>query len=126
MNVVVLSGSLAVEPELREFQSGKRRLDYLLVVRTEQGTHRRTDTLNVKYWDPPAALMRTKLKRGDRLLVAGSIQRRFWSSDAGKKSQHEIIASQVVARPSDLNLADYAFGPDRNEGQSGDLEAAAT
>ena len=124
LNLVVLSGTLAVEPELHRFDSGKRRLDYLVTVRTMIGGRNRTDTINVKFWDPPARLVRKKLIRGDRLWIAGTVQRRFWSTLDGKRSQLEIVASQVAYRASDLTLE--AFDPDQNVVQSGDLAATTT
>lgn len=124
LNLVVLSGTLAVTPELRAFDSGKRRLDYLVTVRTEMGGRRRSDTISVKYWDPPARLVRKQLERGDRLWIAGTVQRRFWSTFDGKRSQHEVVASQVVYRPADLSLSE--FDPDQNVVQSGEPAATTT
>ncbi len=124
LNLVVLSGTLAVAPELHRSDSGKRRLDYLVTVRTMIDGRSRTDTINVKYWDPPARLVRKKLIRGDRLWIAGTAQRRFWSTFDGKRSQLEIVASQVVYRASDLTLE--GFGPDQNVVQSEDLAATTT
>jgi single-stranded DNA-binding protein len=124
LNLVVLSGTLAVTPELHRFDSGKRRLDYLVTVRTMTDGRIRTHTINVKYWDPPARLARKKLIRGDRVWIAGTVQRRFWSSFDGKRSRLEIVASQVVYRASDLSLE--AFDPDQNVAQSDDLAATTT
>lgn len=118
LNLVVLSGTLAVAPELHSFDSGKRRLDYLITVRTMTDERRRTDTINVKLWDPPARLVRKRLVRGDRIWVAGTVQRRFWSSFDGKRSQLEVVASQVVYRAADLELD--RFDPDQNVVQSDD------
>jgi single-stranded DNA-binding protein len=124
LNLVVLSGTLALAPELHRFDSGKRRLDYLVTVRTMIDGRRRTDTVNVKYWDPPARLVRKKLIRGDRIWIAGTVQRRFWSTFDGKRSQLDVVASQVVYRPSDLTLE--GFDPDQNVVQSEDLAATTT
>ena len=124
LNLVVLSGTLAVAPELHRFDSGKRRLDYLVNVRTMTDGRTRANTINVKYWDPPARLVRKKLIRGDRIWIAGTVQRKFWSTLDGKRSQLEIVASQVVYRASDLTLE--AFDPDQNVVQSEDLEAMTT
>ncbi len=124
MNMVVLTGILAITPELTKFDSGSRRLDYLVTVHTMKGGRKRTDTISVKYWDPPARMIRKKLERGDRIYVAGMVQRRFWSAPDGKQSRLEVIASQVVYRPQDLSLAE--FDPDQNVFQSGDLAATTT
>lgn len=124
LNLVVLSGTLAVAPELYRFDSGRRRLDYLVTVRTMTDGRTRTNTISVKYWDPPTRLVRKKLIRGDRLWIAGTVQRRFWSTLDGKRSQLEVVASQVVYRASDLTLE--AFDPDQKVVQSVDFAAATT
>lgn len=124
LNMVVLTGTLAVTPEMNRFDSGSRRIDYLVTVRTLKGGRMRSDTISVKYWDPPARMVRKKLERGDRICVAGMVQRRFWSAYDGKRSRVEVVASQVVYRPEDLSLVE--FDPDQNVIQFGDLAATTT
>ena len=125
LNLVVLSGTLVAEPDYQEYPSGARRFECLLLIRTESD-RKRTDTIRVKYWDPPAKLRRKKLKRGDRLWVAGTVQRRFWAVEGGRKSQHEIVASQIVYRAAELSVEGCVCDPDQNAGQVDDLAAHTT
>ena len=99
-NLVTLAGTLAVDPELREFASGARLLRLLLTVRSAE-PRRRVDVVPVTLWDPPAALLAESLERGRRVFVVGGVQRRFWEAKEGRRSRVEIVAEYVAARPVD-------------------------
>jgi single-strand DNA-binding protein len=94
LNIVALSGRLAAPPELRVFPSGLRLVRYLVAVRSDQPRHR-VDVLPVTQWDPSSDT--TEPAVGDRVWVAGTIQRRFWSNPDGRRSRLEVIAEQVAA-----------------------------
>ena len=97
LNLVVVSGRLAAPAEVRQFESGSRLARYLVTVRTED-PHRRVDVLPVTLWDPADELADADPAPGTRVWVAGSVQRRFWSSTEGRRSQIELIADQVCLR----------------------------
>lgn len=96
-NVVVLAGKLAAEPETREFDSGSRLVRYLITVRSDW-PRRRVDVLPVTFWDPPLDGADTEPAVGQSLWVAGSMQRRFWNGEEGKRSRLEIVAHHVELR----------------------------
>jgi single-strand DNA-binding protein len=97
LNLVVLAGRLAAPPEVRQFESGSRLVRYLVTARSEE-PRRRLDVVPVTLWDPSDELLETSLEPGCRLWVAGSVQRRFWSADEGRRSRLEIVADQVCPR----------------------------
>jgi single-strand DNA-binding protein len=97
LNLVVVSGRLAAPPELRQFESGARLARYLVTVRSEEPT-RRVDVLPVTMWDPADALLDAQPMPGSRVWVVGSLQRRFWSGEEGRRSRLELIADQVCVR----------------------------
>ncbi len=94
MNLVVISGKLAVPPELRSFESGSRLLRSLVTVRTD-APRRRVDVVPVTFWDPTDDHEVIKAAAGRRLWVVGSVQRRFWSSDEGRRSRLEVVAHHM-------------------------------
>jgi single-stranded DNA-binding protein len=96
MNLVVLAGSVSAPPEHRVFESGARLLRLLITVRTDE-PRRRVDVVPVTLWDPPDELEQVAI--GSRVWVAGSVQRRFWDAEAGRKSRLEVVAQQVTLRP---------------------------
>ena len=56
LNLIVLCGRLAVEPELKEFDSGSRLVRLLVTVRSDE-PRRRVDVVPVTLWDPPQDLL---------------------------------------------------------------------
>jgi single-stranded DNA-binding protein len=99
-NHVTLAGTLAVAPELREFDSGVRLLRLLVTVRSAE-PRRRVDVVPVTLWEPPDSLLMENLERGRRVFVVGAVQRRFWEAKEGRKNRVEIVAEHVAARPID-------------------------
>jgi single-strand DNA-binding protein len=97
LNLVVLSGRLAAPPEIRQFESGSRLARYLVTVRSDEPVNR-VDVVPVTVWDPPDELIDLDPAPGTRLWVAGSVQRRFWSAEEGRRSRIEIIAGQVCPK----------------------------
>ena len=104
LNLVVLAGRLAAPPEIRQFESGARLVRYLLTTRSDQPL-RRVDVIPVTLWNPSDELVDSEPDPGCRLWVAGSVQRRFWSAEEGRRSRLEIVADQVCPRPSTDALA---------------------
>jgi len=100
LNLVVLCGRLAAEPELRTFDSGVRLLRYLVTVRSSE-PRRRVDVLPVTLWDPADELVERCTNPGDGVWVAGSVQRRFWEAPAGRRSRLEVVAERVEVRAVD-------------------------
>lgn len=94
LNIVVLCGRLATEPEHRVFDSDAHLLRYLVVTRSEY-PRRRTDVLTVTHWNPSAELTDHPGSKGDRIWVCGTVQKRYWVSDEARRSNLEIVAEQV-------------------------------
>lgn len=94
LNLIVLYGRLASEPELRVFDSGTRLIRYLVTVRSE-APRQRVDVIPVVLWDPPGNLVDDPGGRGQRIWVSGAVQRRFWESPDGQRSRIEVVAEQV-------------------------------
>ena len=86
INLVVVAGTLAATPELREFDSGARLLRLLVTVRTPE-PHKRVDVIPVTLWDPPAELVAGNPERGRRVWVCGGVQRRFWEAKEGRRNR---------------------------------------
>lgn len=94
LNLIVLCGRLAVDGELRVFDSGARLIRYLVTVRVDY-PRRRTDVIPVTLWDPPDELVDNPGEKRDRIWVCGSVQRRHWDGPDGRQSRVEVVAEQV-------------------------------
>ena len=97
LNLIVIAGRIAAEPEVLTFVSGTRLLRLLVTVRSEE-PRRRIDVLPVILWDPDDDAVPTEPCRGMPVWVAGSVQRRFWSAGEGRTSRVEIVAHDVQIR----------------------------
>lgn len=94
LNLVVLAGQVATEPDVRTFPSGARLARYLVTVRSTE-PRRRVDVVPVSLWNPPDDLVQRAGVRGEPVWVVGAVQRRFWSADGDKRSRIEIIAHHI-------------------------------
>jgi single-stranded DNA-binding protein len=92
LNLVVIAGRLAAAPEIRVFDGGATLVRYLVTTRTEE-PHRRIDVVPAVLWDADEDA--TRFARGDRIWIAGSVQRRFWSDDHSRRSRIEVVAHHV-------------------------------
>lgn len=93
LNIVVLAGRLAAAPEVRVFEHGATLVRYLVTTRNER-PRRRVDVVPVVLWDPDDETP-VDLEAGQRVFVAGSIQRRFWDAGDGRRSRIEVVAHHV-------------------------------
>ncbi len=95
LNLTVLFGRIATDPEIRVFDSGTRLIRYLITVRSE-APRRRVDVVPVTLWDPSDEQVEAPGDRGERIWICGSVQRRFWESPDGRRSRLEVVAEQVT------------------------------
>ena len=100
LNLVVLCGRLATDPELRAFDSGAQLARLLVTVRSDE-PRRRVDVVPVTWWDPPEEFLADPPLKGRRVWVCGSVQRRFWESPDGRRSRLEVVAEQVNMKEVD-------------------------
>jgi len=77
LNLVVIAGRLAAAPEIRVFDGGSTLVRVVPAV----------------FWDADEDA--TRFERGDRIWIAGSVQRRFWSDDHSRRSRIEVVAHHV-------------------------------
>lgn len=94
LNLIVLCGRLAVDAELRVFDSGAKLIRYLVTVKVDY-PRKRIDVVPVTLWDPPDDLVDEPGLKGERIWVCGSVQRRYWEGSDGRRSRVEVVAEQV-------------------------------
>ena len=97
LNLIVLCGRLATDPEVRVFDSGTRMVRYLVTVRGDH-PRSRVDVIPVTQWEPPDDIVENLPVRGTRIWICGSLQRRFWESPDGRNSRLEVVAEQIHTR----------------------------
>jgi single-strand DNA-binding protein len=93
VNVVVLAGTIAAEPVVRQMPSGDEVTELRLSV-PESG--KRLLPLPIAAWHATVGKRALKgLGKGDDVLVYGQLARRFYRSGAGARSLTEVIATGV-------------------------------
>ncbi len=102
VNLVLLRGRVVTAPDVRRFESGATSIRYLATIRQVSGRYR-LDVIPITVWNPPEALIRSAGTTADRICVIGTIQRRFWPSEAetaAPRSRIEVVASDVHIEPA--------------------------
>lgn len=121
MNKVILMGRLAQDPEIRYTTSGKAVATFALAVRkamkNANGEYE-ANFIRVVVWDKTAEAIGNNLKKGDRILLDGSINvRGYTAQDGTKRNITEVVARSVTfleqkeSKSSGSGHADYStFG----------------
>jgi single-stranded DNA-binding protein len=105
LNLIVIAGRLASEPELRTFESGATLVRLLVTVRQEEPRHR-IDVVPVVMWNPDLDHeMFNDPARGRSVWLAGSLQRRFWGDkETGRRSGIEVVAHEVSLNQQEVRV----------------------
>lgn len=101
MNAVQLLGNLGRDPIIRATRTGKAVASFSIAVSriytTPQGEQRElTDWINIVAWGPLAEAVRSELKKGSRVFVAGRISTRSYDAlDGTKRYVTEVVAETI-------------------------------
>ena len=115
--VVVLSGRLTQDPELKTTPNGISVCSFSIAVerRFKSGEERQSDFINIVTWRSSAEFVSKYFKKGQMIAIRGSIQtRRYQDKDGNNRTAFEVVAD-------DVQFADFA----RREGDSAPAAAPA-
>lgn len=98
MNIVMLRGNLARDPELRLVNTGDKKtavVNFTIAVSREfkkaNGTQDKvTSFIQCEAWDSGAEAIATSLKKGDLVMVEGSLRNDSWEKDGVKHSTIKV------------------------------------
>lgn len=96
MNLVVLKGNLARDPELRVVSEKQTAVvNFTVAVNTEftraNGSQDKiTSFISCEAWDSGAQAIANTLKKGDLVLVEGSLRNDSWEKDGVKRSTLKV------------------------------------
>jgi single-strand DNA-binding protein len=96
VNVVVLAGTLAADPEVVELPSGDLIAKLRLQV-PENG--KRVLPLPIAAWTAPTRRATKDLTKGDRVMVQGHLERRFYRNGGSASSITEVVAREIKRLP---------------------------
>lgn len=98
LNVVVLTGRLTTDPELRHTSSGIAVTSFSIAVdrRYRSGEERQTDFINIVAWRNSAEFVANYFKKGQLIAIEGSIQtRKYQDKDGNNRTAFEVVANNV-------------------------------
>lgn len=108
MNKAFLMGRFTRDPELKTTPQGTSVSSFTLAVnrRYVKGEERKADFINCVAWRHTADFICTYFKKGDPIIVEGSIQTRSWDDNNGQKRYAtEVVISEAMfvenKRPAD-------------------------
>jgi single-strand DNA-binding protein len=98
MNIVMLRGNLARDPELRVVNTGDKQtsvVNFTVAVSREfkkaNGTQDKvTSFIQCEAWDSGAETIASSLKKGDLVMVEGSLRNDSWEKDGVKHSTLKV------------------------------------
>jgi single-strand DNA-binding protein len=115
LNVSIVMGRLVADPELRHTPSDIAVTSFTLAVDrsyVKSGENRQTDFIDVVAWRNTAEFVSKYFRKGQMMIVEGSLQTRTYEDKNGaKRKAVEIVASNVnfgEAKRSDSQAGGYA------------------
>lgn len=108
LNVVVLTGRLTKDPELKTTPSGVYVLGFSIAVerRYRSGEDRQADFINIVAWRKTAEFISKYFKKGQMIAVEGSLQsRKYQDKDGNNRTVVEVVANNA-------QFADYKRNDD--------------
>lgn len=97
-NLVILTGRLTADPELKTTQSGVSVVSFSIAVQRKykSGEDPITDFINVVAWRSSAEFISKYFKKGNMIGIEGSIQtRKYQDKDGNSRTAFEVIANNV-------------------------------
>ncbi len=112
-NLVVLTGRLTADPELKTTTNGTNVTTFSIAVerRYRSGEERQTDFISIVAWQKTAEFITKYFKKGNLIGIEGSIQtRRYQDKNGNNRTAFEVIANNVqfVESKRDASGADGA------------------
>lgn len=126
MNLVVLSGNLARDPETRVLPSGTTVVNFTVATsryfkKKDGQRDKETTFIQCEAWDTAAQYIGENFIKGDYISLTGSIKQESWEVDGQKRSRLKIRAGNFErgqnprrskngeAKPSEASSAETPF-----------------
>ncbi len=98
-NVVILTGRLTADPELKTTQSGISVTSFSIAVSrrfTRAGEEQQTDFINIVAWRQSAEFIAKYFKKGNMIGIRGNIQtRRYVDKNGNNRTAFEVVVDDV-------------------------------
>lgn len=119
VNVVVISGNLTRDPELRAMASGMQVMKFTVAVndRTKDQSGQWVDRPNFvdcTMFGERAQKLSQYLRKGLKVTVNGSLRWSSWESNGQKRSKLEVIAKNIELPPRQQGQQGYQQQPNQS------------
>lgn len=117
-NLVVLTGRLTADPEMKTTQSGVSVTSFCVAVQRQykSGEEPITDFINIVAWRHTAEFVTKYFKKGNMIGIEGSIQtRKYTDRDGNNRVAFEVLASNVQFVESKKNNTDVNVANDSED-----------
>ena len=97
-NLVVLTGRLTADPELKVTPNGTNVTTFSIAVerRFRSGEERQTDFITIVAWQKTAEFITKYFKKGNLIGIEGAIQtRRYQDKNGNNRTVFEVVANNV-------------------------------
>lgn len=97
-NLVVLTGRLTADPEIKATQNGVQVCSFTIAVerRYKQGEERQADFINIVSWRQTAEFVCKYFTKGSMIGIEGAIQtRKYQDKDGNNRTAFEVVANNV-------------------------------
>lgn len=98
LNVVVLTGRLCSDPELKTTNNGTAVCSFTIAVdrRYKAGEERQADFINIVAWRSSAEFVSKYFKKGQMIAIEGAIQtRKYQDKNGNNRTAFEVLANNV-------------------------------
>ena len=102
LNVVVVSGRLGADPELKQFDSGTYVCDFDIANSQDYFSKEKNDWVNDVHWfhvqmfGPTSEKVAKTYKKGDKVVVTGVLKVSTWEKEGKKNSRTFLRADKVM------------------------------
>lgn len=95
MNVVVITGRIGKDPDLKVTPSGKSVCSFSIAVDEGYGDKKVSNWYQIEVWDKTAEIVNRLSGKGKRITVQGRLATDAWEQNGERKTRIKIIAEKV-------------------------------
>lgn len=103
INKAILIGNLGKDPEVKTFESGKKKATFSIATTEKYKDKETTEWHNIAFWGSTADVVEKYLKKGSKVYVEGKITTRTWEKDGETRYSTEILGNSLTM----LSKAEY-------------------